>query len=197
MRRAVRARLAHHDHDLAAGVAGAGDVVLLAIDDVLVAVLHRLGADVLGIRAGQARLGHRVRGPDLATQQRLKPFGLLLGGADALEHLHIAGVGRRAVERLRAERVLAEFDGEIGVVEVRQALTGIGEEEVPEAFGLGLILGSFEEFELTLGVAPPIHRVGFLEELLLHRVDNPLQEIDDLLVEGPSFLGHAQVEIVR
>ena len=76
-------------------------------------------------------------------------------------------------------------------------MAGVGEEEVPEALGLRLILGSFEEFELTLGVAPPIHRVGFLEELLLHRVDNPLQEIDDLLVEGPSFLGHAQVEIVR
>ena len=49
--RRVRVRLAHDDHDLAARVAGAGDVVLLAVEDVLVAVAHRPEPDVLGVRA--------------------------------------------------------------------------------------------------------------------------------------------------
>ena len=38
--------------------------------------------------------------------------------------------------------------------------------------------------------------VGFFEELLLHRFDDPLEEVDDLVVEGAGLLRHPQVEIV-
>ena len=100
----------------------------------------------------------------MAKAERISPLSsgsshsrLLLRGADALEHLHVAGVGSRAVERLGAERVLAELDGDVGVVEVAQAADlGVGQEEVPEPFLLGLGLGPFERLELTRRVGPPV-----------------------------------------
>src|SRR3546814_1481853 len=94
VRRGVRIRLAHHDHDLAAGIAGPGDVVLLPVEDVLVAVLDRLEPDVLGVGGGHVRLGHGECGPDLPVEQRLEPLRLLLGRPDPLEHLHVPRVGR-------------------------------------------------------------------------------------------------------
>ena len=93
--------LHHHDHDLAAGVAGAGHIVLLAIDDPLVAVQHRAGTDIGGIRGGHPGLGHGVGGADLAVHQRLQPLLLLGLAAVFVQHLHIAGVGGGAVEHLR------------------------------------------------------------------------------------------------
>src|SRR3546814_7042173 len=60
------------------------------------------------------------------------------------------GVGRRAVQRLRSERVLAELDRYVRVVEVGEATDlGVGQEEVPEAGLLGLGLGAVEPLELT------------------------------------------------
>jgi hypothetical protein len=95
--------LHHDDHDLAARVAGAGDVVLLAVDHPLVA--HELGArgDVLGVRRRHARLGHRVGRTDLAVQQRLQPLLLLLGRADrsSTSMLPVSGPSSSAI-RTRA-----------------------------------------------------------------------------------------------
>ena len=144
------------DHDLAARVAGAGDVVLLAVDQPLVAVEHGRAGDVLGVRRRHVGLGHRVGGADLAGEQRLEPLLLLLLRADPLEHLHVAGVRRAAVQALRRQRVLAELLGDVGVVEVRQPLAGlgVGEEEVPQPVGLGLRLDAVEQLELALAVAP-------------------------------------------
>jgi hypothetical protein len=158
VRRSVGAGLHHRDHDLAARVAGAGDVVLLAGDHPFVAVAHCLALDVLGIRRCDVGFGHRVGGTDLATQERLEPLRLLLGGTDALEHLHVAGVGCGAVHRLRGERVLAQLHRDVGVVEVVQSLTGlgVGEEEVPQTLLLRLVLDRLQQFELTLAVTPVV-----------------------------------------
>ena len=68
--RAVRAGLDHHDHDLAARVAGAGDVVLLAVDDPLVAVALGRAGDVAGVGGGHVGLGHGEGRADLAGQER-------------------------------------------------------------------------------------------------------------------------------
>ena len=63
----------HRDQDLAARAAGARDVVLLAVDDPLVAVQHRaLVAMLLRVRRGVVHLGHRIGRADLAVQQRLR-----------------------------------------------------------------------------------------------------------------------------
>src|SRR2546422_10611133 len=65
----------------------------------------------------------------------LEPLLLLLGRAVALERLHVAGVGRRAVEGLRRDRRAAHDLAERGVLEVREPGTApaLREEEVPEA----------------------------------------------------------------
>ena len=150
--------LHHHDHDLATGIAEAGDVVFLSVDDPFVTDKLCRGRDVLGIRRGDIGLGHGIGGADFAGQQRLQPLLLLLAGADALQHLHVAGVRRRAVHGLRGQRVLAEFDRDIGIVEIFQALAGlgIGQEEIPQAFFLGLCLGLVQHLELAGGKAPAI-----------------------------------------
>ena len=48
-------------------------------------------------------LGHRERRADLPVEQRLEPLRLLLVGAVLEQHLHVAGVGRVAVEDVRRE----------------------------------------------------------------------------------------------
>ena len=102
MLRRVGVAATHEDRDAAARVAGAGDPPLAAVDDVLVAVARDAGADVGGIRRGDVGLGHREAGANLAGEQRLEPLPLLLGRAVADQHFHVAGVGRGAVEHLRA-----------------------------------------------------------------------------------------------
>ena len=77
-------------------------------------------------------------------QQRLEPPLLLLLGAEQGQHLHVAGVGRLAVDRLRGEVRAAPGElGDGGVLEVGQpGPSRVGQEEVPQAAlaGLGLQL---------------------------------------------------------
>ena len=99
---------------------------------------------------------------------------LLRRRADALEHFHVAGVGRGAVQRFGGERLLAEFGGDVGVVEVGEAFAGfgVGQEEVPQAGGLGLLLCAVEQFELARMPAPAIRLlVVELVEFLVDRRD--------------------------
>ena len=110
---------AHHEEDVG-DPAGAGEP-LLAVDDPLVAVLDRVGAEQVGVGAALG-FGHRVGGEHLLVEQRLEPALLLLLGAVGGEHLHVAGVGRRGTEELRSGRVLAEDlvdEGELELTEVR------------------------------------------------------------------------------
>ena len=133
MRRTIWIRLDHHDHDLAARVTGAGDVELLAVDHPFVAVEPCLARDVLRIRRRDVGFGHRVRRADFAVQQGLEPFFLLRRRSDTLEHFHVSSIGCGAVETFRGERVLAELGRNIGVVEIREPLSGcvVGQEEIP------------------------------------------------------------------
>ena len=196
VRRCVRVGLHHHDHDLAARITGARDVVLLAVDHPLVAVTHGATGDVLGVRRRDVGLGHRVRRTDLAVQQRLQPLLLLLGRADPLEHLHVAGVGSRAVEALGGDRVLAELDRDVGVVEVGEPLTGVGvgEEEVPQPLLLGLGLDRLEQVELAVAIAPALGApLAEPEELLGVGLDLLGDEPHDRVVQRPRRLRHAEV----
>ena len=196
VRRPVGAGLHHGDHDLAARVAGTGDVVLLAGDHPLVAVAHRSARDVLGIRRSEIGFGHGVGGTDLAVEERLQPLLLLFGGADSFEHLHVAGVGCCAVHRLRCEWVLAQLHGDVRVVEVREAFTGfgVGEEEVPEALLLGLVLHRLEQFELPFAIAPVIGPADAASlELGGDRFDLGEDELLHGVVERADAFGHTQV----
>ena len=195
-RRRVRIGLHHHDHDLAARIAGAGDIVLLAVDHILVADELCRGRDVLGVRRSDVRLGHHVGGANFAVEQRLQPLLLLLLGADPLQHLHVAGIRRRAIHGLRRHRALAEFGGDVGVIEVLQPLAGlrVRQEEVPQAFRLRLVLGLLQQLELAGRKAPAVGLVpAEPHELGGHRIDRLLDELADMIVERPHLVGHAQV----
>ena len=146
--RRVGVGLAHEDRDPAARIAGARDPPLAAVDDVVVAVAHDARLDVGRVRRSDVRLGHREARADLAGEQRLEPALLLLGGAVADQHFHVAGVGRRAVEDLGRERGRAAHDlAERRVLEVGQpgAVFALGQEQVPQPRGARLRLQLFDD----------------------------------------------------
>ncbi len=130
----VGVRPTHHDHDLAAGVHDAAGPPLRAVDDVGVAVPPDLRLDVGGVRRRYGRLGHCERRADLAAQQRVEPLLLLVLAAVALDGLHVAGVGRGAVEDLRREADPAHHLAQGGVLEIREAgsAVAVGQEQIPE-----------------------------------------------------------------
>jgi len=68
--------------------------------DPLVAVLHRRGGELLGVRAGLG-LGHRITGEDLAVEEGQEAFLLLLLGPVVGDDLGVAGVGRLGPEHDR------------------------------------------------------------------------------------------------
>ena len=142
---ALRVGLAHEDAELAARVARARGPPLAPVEDVVVAVALDAASDVGGVGGGDARLGHGEARADLAGEQRFEPLLLLLGRAVAGQHLHVAGVGRRAVEHLGrpgdaphhlAQRRVLEV-GQAGAVARRRA--GRGSTARPPAPGLQLL----------------------------------------------------------
>ena len=150
-----------------------------------------------GIRRREPGLGHPEARADLAVEQRFEPLLLLLGCAHALEHLHVAGVGRGAVEALGGERVLAELLGDVGVVEVRQPLSGlrVGQEEVPQPVRLRLRLHAVEQLELAGREAPPIGAALAEREVLGgDRLDLVGDERLDLVEKRAGGVGHREVE---
>jgi hypothetical protein len=188
--------LAHHDEDLAVGVHGAGDPPLATVDDVLVTVPDDAELDIGGVRRRDLRLGHRERRADLAGEQGLQPLLLLLVGAEHAQHLHVAGVGRGAVEGRRPD--LDAAPGELGdgrVLEVGQARTVLGGvEEVPES--LGLRLGT--DLHDDRRERPRVVGDGLLDLLLEHLlggVDLGLHEGRDLLDQRGRLLVVSEVHL--
>ena len=113
--------LAHDDGDLAARVHRARGPPFAAIDDVVVAVAADFGADVGGVGGSDVGLGHGKAGANVPFHQRLQPALLLLGGSVADDCFHVAGVGRRAIERLRADRRASHDLAQRRVFEIGQA----------------------------------------------------------------------------
>ena len=181
-------RLAHEDEDLAALVADAGGPPLVAVDDVGVAVAHDRGLDVGRVRGRHLGLGHGEGRADLALQQRLQVLLLELGAGVALEHLHVAGVGRRAVEGLGGDGRAAHDLAERRVFEIGEAgaAVALGQEQVPEAALARLGLELFQDGR---------HRpaVGGGVELLLERrlvgIDELVHEVRQLLHVHLGLLG--------
>ncbi|MNX90551.1 hypothetical protein D3C86_1226060 [compost metagenome] len=127
--------LAHHDVDLAAGVAGARRPPLGAVDHVMVAIALDAAADIGGVRRGHVRLRHQEGRADLAAQQRFQPLVLEFFGGVALQRFHVAGVRRGAVEHLGRPGRAAHDLAHRRVFEVRQPLRcplGARQEQVPQ-----------------------------------------------------------------
>jgi hypothetical protein len=140
--------LAHDDGDLAARVADAGRPPLAAVDDVVVAVA-RIEVSML-VASDEATAGSVIR-----KAERISPFisgfsqRAFCSSCRNVQHFHVAGVGRRAVEDLDAEADAAHLLGADRVFEVGQAGAVYGppvrhrlqrQEQVPQPGGLGLRL---------------------------------------------------------
>ena len=189
---------AHEDGDFAAWVAGAGGPPLAAVEDVVIALAADGGLDVGGVGGGDGGLGHAEAGADFTGEQGLEPALVVLGGAVAGEHFHVAGVGRGAVEDFGGDVAAAHGLAEGGVLEVGQALAAVEaggdgavrrEEEVPETFGAGF---GFEVFE-DLGGLPAVARY-FVVEDGFGGVDVLVHEALELRVEELDSSGGFQVD---
>jgi hypothetical protein len=189
----VRVGLAHHDPDAAAPVAGARGPPLGSVDDVLVAVAGDRGLDVGGVGRGDVGLGHAEGRADLAVEQGLEPLLLVRVGAVAGEHLHVAGVGRRAVARLGREQGRAAHDlAQVGIFEVGQAGAelALGQEQVPQAAPARLGLQFLHQRRRVPAVAPgDLFVVGLLAgvDVLVHEREQRFLELDD---PGRRFVQH-------
>ncbi len=196
----VGIRDAHDDQQLAARGHRAGRPPLAAVDDVVVAVALDPRGDVRGVRGRHLGLGHGERRAHPALEHRAQPPLLLLGRPEQGQELHVAGVRRRAVDRLgRDPRVAARDLRQRRVLQVRQAgavLVGAREEEVPESpptrLGLELLhdrrrrprvgggMGLLPEARLRgvhavvhEGEELPLQRLGRLVEREIHRLRVP------------------------
>ena len=128
---------AHDDQQLAARRHRPGGPPLASVDDVVVAVALDPRRDVRRVRGCDVGLGHGERRPDPPVQERIQPARLLLRRAEQREQLHVPGVGRRAVERLRSHPRAAAGDlGERRVLQVGEpgaAVVDRRQEQVPQA----------------------------------------------------------------
>ncbi len=197
-RPAVIGRSHHGDVDRAARIARTRRPPFLAVEHIMVAVPLAAHGDVGGIRRCHVRLRHQIGGADLAFEQRSQPAVLVRLRAVALQHLHVAGVGRRAVEGLRPQMRLAHFLGEIGVFHRRQAIAaiGMGEPEIPQPALARLHLEPFKNLGLPRRVAPAIPVFAdFRQELLIEWNDLFAHHLHDLFVDRLQPLGHAEVHL--
>jgi hypothetical protein len=187
--------LAHGDEDLAARIAGARDPPLVAVDDVFVALALDAGADVGGVGGGDFGLGHGEGRADLAFQQGLEPALLELGTAVAGNGLHIAGVRRGAVEDFGSPWHAAHDFGQRCVFLVGQARAVVargfgavhGQEQIPQACGLGLGLELFNGLQRRPALAGGrvgLHLVGIF---LFRRVDVVVHELEQALLQVLGF----------
>ena len=131
---------AHDDGDLAARVHGAGGPPFAAVDDVVIAVAADFGADVGGVGRGDVGLGHGKAGAYGPLHQRLQPALLLFGGPVADDGFHVAGVRRRAIEGLRADRRTSHDLAQRRVVQIAEPV-GVfvfRQKQVPQTVSLGL-----------------------------------------------------------
>ena len=191
--------LAHEDGDSAARIGGVGGVPLVAVDDVLVTVAHDARFDVGGVAGRHVGLGHRETRADLAGQQRFQPARLVLGRAVAGQHLHVAGIRRRAIEDLGREERPAHDLAQWRVVQVAETgtvFTGVGvgvglltrntrrQKQVPQPGGAGLGFQLLED-----GVhLPGAQRLGLFGVAGLVGVDVCVHEVAQARLQG-LYLG--------
>ena len=90
------------DEDREVRPVGVGDEPLVPVEHPLLAVLVALGLDQRRIGPGHLGLGHREARPRRARAQRAEVLLLLLVRAPVEERVHVALVGRLAVEHPRA-----------------------------------------------------------------------------------------------
>ena len=152
------------------GAVGAGDEPLAAVDFPCVAVLLGIGLDHARIGAAAGRgLGHGEGRADLALDDRLQPLLLLRRRAELLQHVHVAVVGRHAVERERPEQRARRLLVHHRPGDDRQvhAAVFLGRLRRPQAGLLRLLAHRLEPLLGDVLVLGEILRVGFERQHVL------------------------------
>ena len=134
---------------------------------------HSAHCDVGGIGGGHPGFGHGIGRANLAFEEGFQPFRFLGIGAESLEDLHIAGVGRTAVEAFCGDVCTAGFLCDVGVFDggqTRAAIT-VRQPEIPKALLAGLGFESFENFGLARCLVPTIPLFHLGQKLLVNGQD--------------------------
>src|SRR5437764_1210622 len=146
------------------GDTGTGDKPFVAADDPLVALALRASADHAGIGAAAGRgLGHGEGGTHSALDNRPQPALLLRLAADQRQQVHVAVVGRRAVEAYGPEDRAVRLLVHRGPGNDRQPHAAILLRRLrrPQAGGLRLRTQAVEQVEPDILVVVVVAAVGF------------------------------------
>ena len=166
----------HHDSECRA--LGAGGEPLPSVDHPLAAVRHCRRLQACRIRPGHVGLGHGEERASLAVDERLQPALLLLVGAEQVQDLAVAGVGR-----LTVEDVLRPRDAPDLLVQV-----GVGKEALARATCLRRKMRRPEP--LRLGAGAQARQQRFCIVVL---AEKPVLDRNDVLVDEravPRARGH-------
>jgi hypothetical protein len=159
---AVRIGIArHHDQQLAVRMRHASDEPLAAVEHQVVALAPHRGLQIGRVGRGHVGLRHRKRRADLAVQRRQQPLRALCRCGEAVQQLHVAGVGRAAVEHLGRPGQAPHGLGQrrivqIGKARARLVVTQPGQEQVPQTF---LARQRFQVFQEWRRIDAVLHRL--------------------------------------
>jgi len=196
MRGGVGIAAAHDDVHRTARITGARTPPLATVEQVVIAGALDAAGNVGSVRGGHLRFGHEKRRADLAAQQRLEPALLQRGARIALEHFHVAGVGRGAIEHLGCKRHAPHDFAQRCVIEIRQPLgrsRAARQEEIPQTDLPRPTLQGFDEPGRSPRVAGRTVGGDFFKESLLVGVDLRVHEIEQACLQG--FDGVAVLEV--
>lgn len=90
----------HDDRHLASWIPSSADPPFAAIEDIPIFPLLNTSLEIAGIRGGYCRLTHDETTLDVALEERLQPFFLLVLGSIQENRLHDKGVRGATVENL-------------------------------------------------------------------------------------------------
>ncbi len=158
------------DQNEMVGNAGAGDEPLVAADHPAVALFLCTGTDHAGIGAAAGcRLGHRKGGAYVALDDRAQPLFLLSRRADKREEIHVAVVGRRTIERDRAEDRAVRLLIHRGPADDRQthATVLLRRLRRPQALRFRLLANSREQIEADVFVVVVVRPIGLERQHML------------------------------
>ena len=182
--------LAHEYQDLAARIAGAGSPPFAAVDHVVSTVAHDRGLDVRGIARCDVGLGHRKGRANAALQQRHQPTLLLLRRRIAGQYFHVAGIGRRAIERLRREMRTPHDLAQRRVLQIGEAgaVLGMRQKKIPQILRPGFALQFLHDCQGLPGIAAAPVLLHLLVEARLRRIDVGIHEGADLLLQKSNLV---------
>jgi hypothetical protein len=179
-------RSPHEDGNPATWVGRIGCVPLVAVDHIVIAVALNRRLDVGRITRGHVWLGHGKAGTYRSLEQRLQPLRFLLDSSIALEHFHIAGIGRGAIEQLGREMRPAHHLAQRGVLEIGESCTVLRcrQKQIPEA-GCPRFRLEFLHDGIDL---PGPECLGFVVEAALIRINMLVHEGDEAVSKATGAL---------